>query len=125
MFLYAKRKGGPPISAHIKHRTVLLIRTEIPFTDRKRKWGLSNTAVETRFSDGVDYNLASTFCSVYCKNVLLLILLVIFSNSCNMSVLFIYKKCQTKPQSARALVFSKDHKGPTLQVKKNQCFLFC
>ena len=29
MFLYAKRKGGPPLSAHIKHRTVALIRTEI------------------------------------------------------------------------------------------------
>ena len=27
--LYAKRTGGHPITAHIKHRTVALIRTEI------------------------------------------------------------------------------------------------
>ena len=29
MFLYAKRTGGHPISAHIKHCTVALIRTEM------------------------------------------------------------------------------------------------
>ena len=27
--LYAKRTGGHPLTAHIKHRTVALIRTEI------------------------------------------------------------------------------------------------
>ena len=29
MFLYEKRTGGPPLSAHIKQRTLELIRTDI------------------------------------------------------------------------------------------------